>query len=178
MSRSIARYLAVLALLAVPAIAQSQTLCLGAPSCSLNPTVSLTIPKVVRLALTGSTITLDTPTWTTDSLAGQSVTTTFTGVSVRANHSWTINISTAAANWTYVGSEGGVRAASTLEFQPNCAGGFTAISNTPTMVRSGALTNGSAANLCLATVFPADYSSTANRPGTYTLAITLTLAAD
>jgi hypothetical protein len=179
MSRSIFRFLAGAALIAaIPVVSQAQTACVGAPSCSLNPVASLTIPKVVRLAVNADTVVVNTPTWATDSLNNQDVTTTFTGLNVRANHSWTINISAASANWNYVGSEGGVRARETLLFQPNCTGGFTAVSGTPTLALSGARTNGATPNLCLQTNFPNDYESTANRPGTYNLTLTLTLAAD
>jgi len=170
--------LAGLALVAIPSLSQAQTTCIGSPSCALSPTVSLTIPKIVRFNISSASITLSTPTWATDSLSGASVTTTFAGLNIKANHAWTINISSAATDWTYTGTEGGVRARETLEFQPNCTGGFTQVSATPTMVLSGALANGATPNLCLATNFPADYSSTANRPGAYTLAITLTLAAN
>lgn len=178
MTRSIARTVAGLAIVALPMFAVEAQVCVGAPSCSVNPTVSLTIPKVVRLAVTGVPIVLTTPNFATDSLDGQLVTTSFAGVSIRANHAWTVNVSAAATDWTYTGTEGGVRAAGLLEYQPNCGGGYSAISATPTMALSGALTNSASPNLCLRTVFPADYSSLANRPGVYTLVVTLTLAAN
>jgi hypothetical protein len=181
MYRRLVLSLAGAALLAVPATTQAQAVCVGINTCSLSPSASLTIPKVVRLATTSSLITLTTPDFSTDSLDGQQTTTTYGGISVRSNHDWTLNISSAAASWTYtpaVGASGGARARSDLEFQANCAGGWTALAATAAPVASGTLTNGAAASVCLRTAFPADYTDPRNRPGTYTLALTLTLAAN
>ncbi len=168
-------------LLAVPSVARAQSACVGINSCSLTPNASLTIPKVVRLGLSTAAITLDTPDFSTDSLNGQNTVTTFGGLSVRANHPWTINISSASAAWTYTpaaGAAGGVRAREALEFQNGCAGGFSALSATASPIATGGITNGAAASVCLRTAFPNDYADAANRPGTYTLALTLTLAAN
>ena len=168
-------------LVALPKAADAQLVCVGINSCNLSPSASLTIPKVVRLASTASSITLDTPDFTTDSLNNQNTVTTFNGISVRANHAWTLNISAAAATWTYTpaaGAAGGARDRADLEFQANCAGAFTALSGTAAPIASGALTDGSAASVCFRTNFPNDYTSVKNRPGSYTLALTLTLAAN
>ncbi len=172
---------AAVVLLATPSIARAQLTCVGVNSCSLNPTASLTIPKVVRLSVSDATIALNTVDFATDSLDGQTAVTNFGGISVRANHPWTINLSSAAANWTYTpaaGASGGARVREALEFQVNCAGGWSALAATASPIASGAVTNGSTANVCLRTNFPNDYADVANRPGTYTLALTLTLAAN
>ena len=170
--------LALAAIVATPSASQAQLLCVGNVTCGVSPIVSLTIPRVVRLAVAQTTIVLDTLVWSTDSLNGQNVATTYAGVNVRSNMAWTINVSAAAANWTYVGSELGVRPRATLLFQPNCAGVFSQMSAIPAMVLSGIRTNGASPNLCLQTNFPADYADAANRPGAYTLTLTLTLAAN
>jgi hypothetical protein len=181
MLRRFAVTTAAVVLLAVPSMASAQLTCVGVNSCSLNPTASLTIPKVVRLAVASATIALNTVDFATDSLNGQDEVTNFGGLSVRANHPWTINLSSAAANWTYTpaaGASGGARVREALEFQVNCAGAWTPLSATAAPIASGALTNGATAGVCLRTNFPNDYASVANRPGTYTLAMTLTLAAN
>lgn len=168
-------------ILAVPSLASAQLNCVGIDTCTLAPTASLTIPKVVRLATTTSTIALETPAFATDSLNGQAPSTTFTGITVRANHPWTINISSAATAWTYTaaaGASGGARVREDLEFQVGCAGAWAAITGTAAPVATGALTNAGTADVCLRTDFPNDYSSVKNRPGSYTLALTLTLAAN
>lgn len=168
-------------LLAVPSLASAQLNCVGVGSCSLAPTASLTIPKVVRLATSASSLTLATPDFALDSLNGQTPTTSFAGITVRANHPWTINISSAAASWTYTaatGASGGARVREDLEFQANCLGAWAVLSGTAAPIASGALTNGATAGVCLRTDFPNDYASVKNRPGSYTLALTLTLAAN
>jgi len=181
MVRRLAKFVAVAALVALPSAAQAQAVCVGVGSCTLSPSTSLTIPKVVRLALASASIALTTPTFASDSLNGQLTETTFGGLNVRANHPWTLNVSSAAATWTYtpdVGASGGSRDRADLEFQSGCAGAWTAMSATAAPIASGAITNGVAASVCFRTNFPNDYTDVRNRPGTYTLALTLTLAAN
>lgn len=181
MLRRILFVAAAAALVAAPKAAQAQLVCVGINTCNISPSASLTIPKVVRLAASASAITLNTPDFTTDSLNNQSTQTTFNGMNVRANHAWTLNVSSAAATWTYTpaaGAAGGSRDAADLEFQANCAGGWSSVSNTAAAIASGALTDGTAASVCFRTNFPNDYTSVKNRPGSYTIALTLTLAAN
>ncbi|HVH40299.1 MAG TPA: hypothetical protein VM764_09755 [Gemmatimonadaceae bacterium] len=169
------------ALLSAPSVVSAQLTCVGVATCSLTPTASLTIPKVVRLAVSTTSIALNTVDFATDSLDGQDEVTTFGGISVRANHPWTINLSSAAAAWTYTpaaGASGGARVREDLLFQANCAGAWIPLSATAAAVASGALTNGATADVCLSTNFPNDYTNVKNRPGTYSLAMTLTLAAN
>lgn len=181
MLRRILFVAAAAALVVAPKAAQAQLVCVGINTCNISPSASLTIPKVVRLASTASSITLTTPDFSTDSLNNQDAQTTFAGISVRANHAWTLNVSSAAANWTYTpaaGAAGGARVAADLEFQANCAGAWAGMSGTAAAIASGALTDGTAASVCLRTNFPNDYTSVKNRPGSYTIALTLTLAAN
>ena len=181
MIRRIALSVAGAALVALPSLASAQAVCVGINTCSLTPSASLTIPKVVRLSAASSSITLATPDFATDSLNGQLTTTTFGGISVRANHAWTLNLSSSAASWTYtpaLGATGGSRDLADLEFQANCGGGWTALSGTAAPIATGGLTNGATAGVCLRTAFPNDYASIKNRPGTYTLALQLTLSAN
>ena len=181
MVRRLAKFVAVAAIVALPAVAQAQLVCVGITSCQISPNASLTIPKVVRLAAASSAITLTTPDFTTDSLNNQATETTFSGLNVRANHPWTLNISSAAALWTYTpaaGASGGERVRADLEFQADCAGAWTALSGTAAPIATGAITDGAAAQVCFRTNFPNDYTNIKNRPGTYSLALTLTLAAN
>ncbi len=181
MLRRAAVAVATVAMLSLPSLAKAQLQCVGMDTCSISPTASLTIPKVVRLAADVSSIVLATPDFSADSLNGQSPTTVFNGLSVRANHPWSVNLSSAAANWTYTpaaGASGGVRAREELEFQVNCAGAWAPLSAAAASIATGTITNGAAAQVCLRTAFPNDYENVANRPGTYTLALTLTLAAN
>ncbi len=181
MLRRLVKVAAVAAVVAVPAVAEAQLVCVGINSCQISPNASLTIPKVVRLASASSAITLTTPDFTTDSLNGQSTVTTFSGISVRANHPWTLNISSSAALWTYTpaaGASGGERVRADLEFQADCAGAWATMSGTAAPIATGIITNGATASVCFRTNFPNDYTSIKNRPGSYSLALTLTLAAN
>jgi hypothetical protein len=180
MSRSTVRFLAGLAVVALPAFAQAQSACVGegATGCTLSPDVSLTIPKLVRLAIDADSITLTTPNWATDSLNGQLVTTTYAGVSIRANANWVLNVSTPDAAWTYNGTESGARALAALELETTCGSTtWNAISGSAQQVSSGSRTDAGSASICLRTSFPASYDDAANRPGVYQLAIDITLAA-
>jgi hypothetical protein len=167
-------------MLAVPATSSAQAVCVGVNTCSINPNASLTIPKVVLLEAASSAITLLTPDFTTDSLDNQLTVTNFGGLNVRSNHDWSLSVSAAAANWTYTpaaGAAGGSRVRADLEFQANCAGGWTAMAAAASTISSGTVTNGTAASMCFRTTFPNDYSSVKNRPGSYALALTLTITA-
>lgn len=168
------------ALLALPGAAQAQAVCVGVNTCSINPSASLTIPKVVLLEAASTSITLDTPDFTLDSLNNQVTVTNFGGLNVRSNHDWSLSVSSAAAAWTYTpaaGASGGARVREDLEFQANCGGGWTTLGAGAATIASGAVTNGTAASMCFRTAFPNDYSSVKNRPGSYTLALTLTITA-
>lgn len=170
----------VTALLALPAATSAQAVCVGINTCSINPNASLTIPKVVLLEAASSAITLSTPDFTTDSLNNQVTVTNFGGLNVRSNHDWNLSVSAASATWTYTpaaGAAGGSRDRADLEFQANCAGGWTAMAAAASTIASGTVTNGTAASLCFRTAFPNDYSSVKNRPGSYTLGLTLTITA-
>ena len=180
MSKSLVKLVAGVALLGLPLFAAEAQTCAGTGTvgCNVNTTASLTIPSLFRLVLTGDSITLLTPDFSNTALSGQNVTTTVATLTVSANTSWELSVSTAATDFTYVGSEGGARAASMLEVEETCASTtWTAISSTPVVAAFGTVTNNAAGSLCLRTNFPADYSSTANRPGVYQLPVTLTLAA-
>lgn len=182
MVRRLAKFVAVAALVALPSAVQAQARCVGIGSCTINPSASLTIPQLVVLELASAAITLNTPIFTTDSLNNQLTETTFGGLNVRANHPWTLNVSAAAATWTYTpagGAVGGARDRADLEFQAGgCGGTWVAMGAGAAAVATGVVTNGAPASVCFRTNFPNDYASVKNRPGTYTLALTLTLAAN
>lgn len=182
MSRSFVRLVAGFALVAAPMVSvQAQSACVGqgAVGCSLVRPASLTIPKLVRLGITGASITLNTPDFATDSLNDQEVVTNSAAfVSVRSNTNWVLSVSTLATEWTYAGSEGGARTLAQLQLESACGlGVWGAISSSAQQVAAGGLTNGASASICVRTVFPSDYTDAANRPGVYTLPLTISLTA-
>lgn len=180
MLRRATLFAAAAALLALPSASQAQAVCVGINTCTINPNASLTIPKVVLLEVASGSITLATPDFNTDSLNNQAPVTNFGGLVVRSNHDWSLAVSAAAASWTYTpaaGAAGGARDRADLEFQVGCAGGWSAMSGTGQQIASGVATNNGAAQVCFRTAFPNDYESPKNRPGTYSLALTLTITA-
>jgi hypothetical protein len=182
MSKYLVRLVAGLAVVAMPLVAvQAQDACVGAgdAGCAINTSASLTIPRLFRLSLSTDSITLATPNFATDSLDAQDVEITVAGLTVSANTDWVLNVSTAVTDFTYVGSEGGARAASLLEVEVVCASNSWSPITTGGGVdaATGVAVNNAAGSLCLRTNFPADYASTANRPGVYQLPVTITLAA-
>jgi hypothetical protein len=98
---------------------------------------------------------------------------------VKANRSWTLNIKSGnAANWTYVGSFGGVKAIGDLTWANAVAGTYAAITASDAVFTSGASSsNGTAAAAFFKTNYPAGFTNAANAPGTYSLPIIFTLTA-
>ena len=99
------------ALVALPAVAQAQTVCAQQNTCSLVPTATLTIPRIVRMQVPSLAITLDGSAITDISGGASVIPGTFGDVNVRANAAWNLTLAANSANWTYVGTAGGVRAA-------------------------------------------------------------------
>jgi hypothetical protein len=179
MLRRTATFVAVAALIALPAVAEAQLVCAQQSSCSLQPTATLTIPTIVRMQVPSLTVTMDGSTITDISGGASVVAGPFGDVNVRANAAWNLTIAANAANWTYTplgGATGGVRAANTLQYSIN-SGAFAAMSQTAATVATGAASNGQNVNVQFQATIPADYSDPANRPGSYALGLTLTLTA-
>lgn len=175
MVRRIARLAVATAIVAMPAAMQAQATCQAQTSCNVGATASMTIPALVRLNIPSTTITLDA-SGLTDLSAATSITAAFNGVNVRANAGWTLTLGSADANWTYVGTEAGVRAAGTLGVSSDAGATYAPITASAT-VSTGARTNGTDLDLIFRASFPAGYDDPANRPGSYTLPLTFTLSA-
>lgn len=173
MVRRIARFLAVAAVLALPAVVQAQLTCnvVGAGNCAVNATASLTIPSLATVTIPSNAITLN-GAGITSFAALQYVPGAFGNVDVSANTTYSLAIGAAAASWTGPG----VRARNTLEFSINGGTSWAAIG------ASSALP-GAAATSLLSTpvqfraVVPAGASDPANTPGVYTLAVAFTITA-
>ncbi len=192
MSRSILRSLAAVALVAATAVvAEAQVNCSiqpGSPSPqACNFTSSVTVPTLARLSVTGdslsgSTLTLTSPNWTTY-LATPAATQTLSQVAlaVRSNRAYAVQINS-AASWTV--PVGGSRALSTLTYTqvpgacPAVGTITTAITASPVALFSGASATASdTRNLCFALSFSGSLAAGDLVPGSYTLPITLTLSA-
>ena len=171
--------LAILALVAaagsVPATAAAQCTVSGAPAnCAVPATASVTAGRVVRLQMSAGSTTLTAPT-PADFDAGFNATTGPT-LTVSANAPWTLNIRAAAATWTASNTSPGAPAwtakpAGDLQWSTLPSGAFAALSTTDVSLVSGAATASSATTLYFQTL----YNWTSDTPGSYSLAIVLTL---
>jgi hypothetical protein len=178
MLRRTVKFVAVVALVALPSMAQAQLSCVGAPSCSLLPTATLTIPTIVRMQVPSLAVTLNGASVTDLSGGAAVVPGSYGDVNVRANSGWTLTLAANAANWAYTGAAlDASRAAGTLQYSVN-SGAFASVSQTAaTLATSTAASNSTNVNVQFQAQIPADYADPANRPGSYALGLTLTLSA-
>ncbi len=145
-------------------------------SCTINTSVQMTAPKVVRLTVSPAAITLTSPA-TTDYDAGFAAS-AGPAVTVNANTPWTVSIRAASALWTATNSVPGVAArankpAADLQWSTAAAGSFSGFTTTNVTLASGADTNAALTTLFYRTL----YSWTADTPGDYSLGIILTIVA-
>jgi hypothetical protein len=158
-----------------PAAAQS---CSGTASCSVTSTASVTIPALVALDVAGGgALTLTAPTVADLSTgyvqdAGPSIT-------VKANRTWTLSVhTTATTNWSYTGSEGGVKPISDLTWSNTSTGTYAAITNSAAaVVTNQAKTNAGAPTIFFRTVYSSDFSANNNAVGSYSIPVVFTLSA-
>jgi hypothetical protein len=147
-------------------------------SCNTTNTASVTVGALVKLGMSSAATTLTAPT--ADNIeAGTTLYNAGPTFTVKANRSWTLKIKTTATpNWTYAGSDAGVKPISDLTWSSAAAGTYAAISTTDATLASGASsTNGGAAEVHFKTLWTNDFSAASNAPGTYSLPIVFTLTA-
>ncbi|MGQ0813492.1 MAG: hypothetical protein ACT4O1_03415 [Gemmatimonadota bacterium] len=172
-----AAVLAVLAVVvtAIPASAQN---CSAVNSCSVNSTASVTVPALVDLTVAGAgSITLTSPT-AADLTTGY-VEDAGPAITVKANRTWTLAVhTTAAANWTYAGTQGGVKPISDLTWSNTAAGTYAAITGTAaSVVTNQARTNAGSPTIFFRTLYSADFSNDGNAVGSYSIPLVFTLSA-
>jgi hypothetical protein len=159
--------------------ARTDAQCSGnAGTCNTTNTASVTIGALVKLGMSASATSLTSPT--ADQVdVGATVADAGPTFTIKANRSWTMNIRSGnAANWTYVGSFGGVKPIGDLTWANAVAGTYAAITASDAVFTSGASSsNGTAAAAFFKTNYPAGFTNAANAPGTYSLPIILTLTA-
>jgi hypothetical protein len=150
----------------------------NAGSCNTTNTASVTIGALVKLGMSASTTSLTSPTADQVDIGAlvADVGPTFT---IKANRSWTMNIKSGnATNWTYVGSNAGVKSIADLTWSNAVAGTYAAITSSDAVFTSGAsASGGTAAAAYFKTVYPAGFTNAANAPGTYSLPVVFTLTA-
>ena len=158
---------------------QASAQCSGnAGSCNTTNTASVTVGALVKLGMSSATTTLTNPT-ADDVDAGAVIANAGPTFTIKANRSWTLKIkSQNAANWTYVGTDAGVKPISDLAWSTSAGGTFAAITSSDVTFASGAAaSNGAAASAFFRTSWTNDFTSASNAPGTYSLPIVFTLTA-
>jgi hypothetical protein len=158
---------------------QANAQCSGnAGSCNTTNTASVTVGALVKLDMSSTTTDLTAPT--ADQVAsGATIADAGPSFTIKTNRSYTMKIKSGSAlNWTYVGSDGGVKPISDLTWSNASAGVYAAISAVDATFTSGAsATNGTAAQVFFKTVWASDFTSLSNAPGAYSLPIVFTLSA-
>lgn len=158
---------------ATPAFAQCTAS--GAPAnCGVPGSVSMTAGRVVRLQMSAGSTSLTAPT-PADFDAGFNATSGPT-LTVSANAPWTLHIRAAAANWTATNTSPGAPAwaakpAANLKWSTAANGSFTALSTSDVTLVTGSATATDATTLYFQTL----YAWTSDTPGSYSMAIVLTL---
>jgi len=158
---------------------QASAQCSGnAGSCNTTNTASVTVGALVKLGMSSATTSLTNPT-ADDVDAGNVIANAGPSFTIKANRSWTLKIKSGnATNWTYVGSDAGVKPISDLSWSTAANGTFAAITASDATFTSGAsASNGTAAQVFFRTSWLSDFTSASNAPGTYSLPIVFTLTA-
>jgi len=152
--------------------------CIGVGECSATNTASVSVGALVKLGMSSATTTLSAPD-ADDIAAGATLQDIGPTLSIRANRSWTLKIKSGnAANWTYVGSNSGLKPIGDLAWATTAGGTYTPITANDVTFASGAgATNGDGASSFFRTTWSNDFSSASNAEGTYSLPIVFTLSA-
>jgi hypothetical protein len=157
-----------------PAAGQS---CAGVASCQVNTTASVTVPALVSLDVAGAgSIPLTAPGIA--DLATGYVQDAGPALTVRANRGWTLSVHTSnATNWTYTGSQGGVKPIGDLTWSTTAGGSYAAIGTSAAAVATGARTSSSAPTIFFRTLYSSNVGDARNAAGAYDIALVFTLSA-
>jgi len=156
---------------------QANAQCAGVNSCTTTNTASVTVGALVSLGMSGTTTTLTAPTGAQVD-AGATIADNGPTFTVKANRSWTLNLkSLNATDWTYSGSDGGVKPISHLTWADASNGTFAAITATDAPLATGSRTAGTAAAIFFQTLWTGGFGAASNAPGQYSLPIQFTLSA-
>ena len=158
---------------------QANAQCSGnAGTCNTTNTASVTVGALVKLGMSSATTTLTNPS--ADNVdVGAVLADAGPSFTIKANRSWTLKIkSQNAADWTYVGTNSGLKPIGDLAWSTAVNGTFAAITGSDATFTSAAgASNGTAAQAFFRTTWVADFTSASNAPGSYSLPIVFTLTA-
>jgi hypothetical protein len=152
--------------------------CIGVGACSATNTASVSVGALVKLGMSSATTTLTAPD-ADDIDAGATLQNAGPTFTIKANRSWSLKIKSGnATNWTYVGSNAGVKPIGDLAWATTSGGTYTPITSSDANFASGAAaTNSGSAAAFFRTTWSNDFSSASNAEGTYSLPIVFTLSA-
>jgi len=152
--------------------------CIGIGSCNATNTASVSVGALVKLDMSSATTSLTAPTADDIDAAAQIVDAGPT-FDIKANRSWTLNIKSAnPTNWTYGGTNSGVKPIGDLAWATSAGGTYSAITASDATLASGVgATNSGSASSFFRTSWLADFADASNREGTYSLPIVFTLSA-
>ena len=157
--------------------ANAQNCSSNAGSCTTTNTASVTVGALVKLDLSSASTALTSPT-PAQIEAGAQIANAGPTFSIKANRAWTLKIkSLNAANWTYTGSDAGVKSISDLLWSNAVNGTFAPITASDVTFSSGAKTNGTNQAIFFETNWAAGFGLASNAPGQYDLPIQFTLSA-
>jgi hypothetical protein len=150
--------------------------CGGVNSCTVAVDASVTVPALVRLSLGAGSITLTPPT---DAESGSYVQDNGPSFTVRSNRSWSLSIHTSAAtDWTYTGTDGGVKPIGDLTWSATAGGTYVAVTGTAAAIVSGQpKTNGANPTIFFRTLWAAAFDDPRNAAGVFTIPLVFTLSA-
>jgi hypothetical protein len=156
---------------------QANAQCAGVNSCNTTNTASVTVGALVALDMSSTTTALTAPTGAQVD-AGAVIADNGPTFTVKANRSWNLNLrSLNATDWTYVGSDGGVKPIGHLAWADAVNGTFANITATNALLASGARTAGTALAIFFQTSWAGGFGADSNAPGVYSLPIQFTLSA-
>ena len=163
--------LSVLALVLSAAQAQAQNTCSANP-CSLNDTVKVTAPVVLRLVVSQAATTLSAPNEAAYDAGFLNDNGPIAGI--KANRSWTLKVSANAATWTAANGARAGKPAADLLWATSSGGTYNAFSTTPATFFSGATGTGNASSQIY---YRTLWAYSADTPGDYSLVVVFTLSA-
>ncbi|HUQ99725.1 MAG TPA: hypothetical protein VM166_09745 [Gemmatimonadaceae bacterium] len=157
--------------------ANAQSCASSAGSCTTTNTASVTVGTMVKLDLGSATTALTAPT-PAQIEAGATIANAGPTFAIKANKGWTLKIkSLNPTNWTYTGSDAGVKSISDLLWSNALAGTYAPITASDVTFSSGAKTSGTNQAIYFETVWAAGMALASNAPGQYDLPIQFTLSA-
>ena len=147
-------------------------------NCTVGTNFAMTMPSLMNLTLSGTSVTLAAPSAVSEFDANGLVEKTTTGPSftVKSNRSYRVQISADAANFSHTAQAGAAtyaKPAGDVSWRIG-SGNYTALTTTPADIGSGDAT---ALSTAAQVGYKTSFDITKDQPGAYSLGVTFTLVA-